>query len=85
MTKKVQIDKDTARYYLRLEIAFGNLCRTAHLDGDTYLEVEGWQREMFRDDLYEAWQLVVGKKPFNPQRHEAGYATNHIERLLKGK
>ena len=84
MTKKVSINKDTARYYLRLEHALNQLCITSHIDADTYLGVEGWQREMFRDDLYEAWTERVAKKPFKPQRHLAGYADNKTAELLKG-
>ena len=85
MGKKVSIDSDTARYYLRLEHSFNQLCMTAHIDGDRYLEVEGWQREMFRDTLFEAWTNAVAKKEFKPQRaRRDGYQTSTIPELLKG-
>lgn len=81
--KKVEIDKDTARYYLRLEHAFNNLCLSAHIDPDNYLDVEGWQREMFRDELYDAWQERVAKKPYVPQRERVAGVRDHTMRSLR--
>ena len=82
-SKKVSIDKDTARYYLRLEHAFNRLCLSAHIDPDKYLEVEGWEREMRRDEMHEAWQERVAKKPYVPQRERATGVKDHTMKSLR--
>jgi hypothetical protein len=80
---KVCIDKDTARYYLRLEHSFNELCVAMHLDPDAYVEVEGWKREMFRDELHEAWQERVAKKPFVPRRERVAGVQDHTMQSLR--
>lgn len=59
--RKVTIDADTARYYLRLEAAFNGLCEGLQIDPNQDLGFDQNQRYQFRCDLHDNWARAASK------------------------
>ncbi len=73
--RTIRIEKDTAKYYLNLELAFLRLCQQTGIDLDTYLQdfqsittsFDVAKRYDYRCDLHDAWAEVVTKREYKPK------------------